>query len=173
MASILRFDNWENSDGASIATSDASGNLTFAGVGAGKILQVVTGTTSTEVTTTAGTMVTTGLTATITPTSVDSTILAFMSITCTIEAASTYLTTTIFRGTIASGTNLATPDPFLGLMYSASTTGGIRTHMTTFAPDTPATTSATTYTGAFNSTNGKVCKGSNSPAKMILMEVSA
>ena len=41
MASILRFDNWQNSDGTSIATSDASGNLTFAGVGAGKILQVV------------------------------------------------------------------------------------------------------------------------------------
>jgi hypothetical protein len=41
MASILRFDNWQNSDGTSIATTDASGNISFAGAGAGKILQVV------------------------------------------------------------------------------------------------------------------------------------
>jgi len=49
MASILRCDNWQNSDGTSIATTDASGNISFAGVGAGKILQVVS-TTFTETT---------------------------------------------------------------------------------------------------------------------------
>ena len=173
MASILRFDNWQNSDGTSIATTDASGNISFAGSGAGKILQIVTGTTATEVATTANTNVSTGLTATITPTSASSTIFAIMTASFTIEAASTFVNTTIFRGTIASGVNLASPQPVLGITYSASTTGGPRFQMTTFASDSPATTSATTYTGAFASLNGKVCKGGNNPAKMILLEVSA
>jgi len=76
MASTMRFDNWENSDGTSIATSDASGNLTFAGVGAGKILQVVStfidGTFSTSSTSFVDI---TGHTATITPSSASNKVL--------------------------------------------------------------------------------------------------
>ena len=82
MASILRFDNWENSDGTSIATSDASGNLTFAGVGAGKILQVVsTAKTDTFSTSSTSFVAITGLTAAITPSSATSKILVIAQIT--------------------------------------------------------------------------------------------
>ena len=75
MASVLRFDNWENSDGTSIATSDASGNLTFAGVGAGKILQVVSTTFTDTTSATCGSGVFTdlsGLSVSITPSSASS-----------------------------------------------------------------------------------------------------
>jgi hypothetical protein len=180
MASILRFDNWQNSDGTSIATTDASGNISFAGSlgatgGVGKILQVVNGTTSTEVATTAGyeTRVSTGLTATITPTSTASIVLAFASVPITIEPASTFVSISIHRGTIATGINLATPYNFLGSTYSGSASGGMRQQVAVFASDTPATTSETTYTVSFASTNGKVCKGNNHPANLLLMEVSA
>ena len=49
MASTMRFDNWQTTDGTSIATTNASGDITFAGgvSGAGKILQVVS-TTKTD-----------------------------------------------------------------------------------------------------------------------------
>lgn len=141
--------------------------------GAFRILQVATGTTTTQVTTTANTMVTTGLTATITPTSTDSDILAFAFLPIAVNPASTFCSSTIYRGTIASGTNLATPSTFLTTIYSGSNTGGIRQQVAIFAPDSPATTSATTYTAAFSSTNATICNGSNHPAYMLLMEVSA
>jgi hypothetical protein len=80
MASIIRFDNWQNSDGTSIATTDASGNISFAGVGAGKILQVVS-TTKTDTFTTTSTSFTdlTGLSVTITPTATTSKILLWLN----------------------------------------------------------------------------------------------
>jgi hypothetical protein len=183
MASILRFDNWQNSDGTSIATTDASGNISFAGslgatAGVGKILQVVTATTSTTVTTTVNGFVDTGLSATITPTSASSDILIFMTAPLTMEGSSQYLNATIFRGTVATGTNLATAGgtPVLAHGYSASVTGGLRQTVTPFVLDSPATTSATTYTGAFSrstSGTGVFCKGGNPAAFMLLMEVAS
>jgi len=79
MASIMRFDNWQTTDGTSIATTNASGDITFAGgvSGAGKILQVVS-TTKTD-TFSASISATwtdvTGLNASITPTSAESKVL--------------------------------------------------------------------------------------------------
>ena len=181
MASILRFDNWQNSDGTSIATTDASGNISFAGSlgatgGVGKILQVVTATTSTEVTTTTNGFVDTGLSATITPTSASSDILIFMTAPITLEDPYHFVYTTIFRGTVASGTNLATSGTtLLATTYSGSATGGVRHALTPFVLDSPATTSATTYTGAFarNTGTGRFCKGGNPAAYMLLMEVAS
>ena len=79
MASILRFDNWQNSDGTSIATTDASGNISFAGAGAGKILQVVS-TTKTDTYANASGGLVTGLTVTITPTSTSSDIIVIADV---------------------------------------------------------------------------------------------
>ena len=79
MASVIRFDNWQNTDGTSIATTNASGDITFAGgvSGAGKILQVVQ-TVKTNAFATSSTTAEvdiTGFNVSITPTSASSKIL--------------------------------------------------------------------------------------------------
>jgi hypothetical protein len=145
--------------------------------GIGKILQVVSAVTTTEVTTTTNGFVDTGLSATITPTSASSDILVFMTAPITMENSSQYVSVTIFRGTVASGTNLATSGTtVLANGYSASATGGVRQTLTPFVLDSPATTSATTYTGAFSRATygtGTFCKGGNPGAYMLLMEVAS
>ena len=87
MSSTMRFDNWQTSDGTSIATTDASGNISFAGAGAGKILQVVsttkTDTFSTSVSSNSYSGNITGLEATITPTSATSTIFIMVTLHAT------------------------------------------------------------------------------------------
>ena len=69
MASTMRFDNWQTTDGTSIATTNASGDITFAGAvaGAGKILQVV----STTKTDTFSASITAGSSAAVTGLTVD------------------------------------------------------------------------------------------------------
>ena len=81
MASTMRFDNWQTTDGTSIATTNASGDITFAGAvaGAGKILQVVYGSTSTIASTSSTTYSDTGLSVTITPSSATSKVLVLVS----------------------------------------------------------------------------------------------
>ncbi len=68
MSSILKVDQLQDSGGNAIITSDGSGNITT-GTGMGKVLQVVQGTSDTEVSTTTNTYVDTGLSASITPSS--------------------------------------------------------------------------------------------------------
>jgi len=166
--STLRFNTWQNTGGTEVANST---------LGTGKILQVVTAVTTTEVSTTSTSFVDTGLSATITPTSASSDILVFMTAPITMENSSQFVGLTIFRGTVSSGTNLATSGTAnLGIAYSASTTGGPRQTLTPFVVDSPATTSATTYTGAFyvaTSGTAKFVKGSNPGAYMLLMEVAS
>jgi len=71
MASILNVDKINNAAGTSAITIDSNGNTLMPG----HILQVVNGTTSTQVSTTSTTYADTGLTATITPSSTSSKIL--------------------------------------------------------------------------------------------------
>jgi len=139
MASILRFDNWQNSDGTSIATTDASGNISFAGAGAGKILQVQSTVKTDAFSTTAnGPVDVTGLSVTITPSSASSTILVMTTIPTTgsggakqiwIKRDSTDIFTTA-NSNVFQWTTQSTTDP------AVFTIQGI---------DSPATTSATTY----------------------------
>ena len=68
MTSILKVDQLQDSGGNAILTSDGAGNITT-GTGMGKILQVVQGTTDTQVSTTSVGYVDTGLSASITPSS--------------------------------------------------------------------------------------------------------
>jgi hypothetical protein len=87
----MRFDNWQTTDGTSIATTNASGDITFAGAvaGAGKILQIVS-TTKTD-TFSAAISATwtdvTGLNVSITPTSATSKIL--VSVHCPLVSNAT------------------------------------------------------------------------------------
>ena len=160
MASILRFDNWQNSDGTSIATTDASGNISFAGVGAGKILQVVstTKTSAFSASVDQGTSTPiTGLSVTITPNSASSNILVIGQINGSSdgasEAAVTVLTrngTAICVGDAAGSRSQATS----GSGYTSSATGYKESPYSIgiLFLDSPATTSSTTYAVEIGST---------------------
>jgi hypothetical protein len=160
MASILRFDNWQNSDGTSIATTDASGNISFAGVGAGKILQVVsttkTDTFSASVAQGTSTPIT-GLSVTITPNSASSNILVIGQINGSSDGASEAAVTVLTRngaaicvGDAAGSRSLATS----GSGYTASATGYKESPYSIgiLFLDSPATTSSTTYAVEIGST---------------------
>jgi hypothetical protein len=109
---------------------------TWNAVAGGKFTQIVQATYSTELTVTSTSYVTSNLSATITPTLNTSKVYAILTTSGSITSAN-YLYTTIFRGTVA-GTNLAT-DAFARIYNSSA--GSAINYL-----DSPATTSATTYT---------------------------
>ena len=151
MASTMRFDNWQTTDGTSIATTNASGDITFAGAvsGAGKILQVVRATDSTERTTTSSTVVDANISVTITPTSATSNILLVWSVHVD-SRPGTQATSTLYI-TDSSNTVLdGTGDVSHGLV--AATRNLYRSTFIAWA--SPATTSATTYKGRFQANSG-------------------
>ena len=147
MASTMRFDNWQTSDGTSIATSNASGDITFAGgvSGAGKILQVVYGSTSTTVNSSTMTFADTGLTVSITPTSSSSTVVVFVAQNGINKRdnANSQVILKLFRG----ATELCKFGNAIG--YDSTTTGQYMATGAVCYQDSPATTSATTYKTQF------------------------
>jgi len=106
------------------------------------VIQVVQGSLTTTFSTTSTSFVSTGLFATITPQSTTSKILIMVSGDGYITSPPASLFTTIYRGAtnLASGTN----NTFQQL-YSSST-ASIAAPITMSFIDSPATTSATTYT---------------------------
>jgi len=104
----------------------------------GSVLQVVNATYSTQVTTTSGSFVTTNLTASITPTSSTSKILVIASVPFGVNTANENVQMTIYRG----GTNIS-PNTALAALQSGGATYSSAC-MTIL--DSPATTSATSYT---------------------------
>jgi len=181
MASILRFDNWQNSLGTSIATTDASGNISFAGVGAGKIFQVVEATHSTHLTIASTSFTDTGLTATITPSAATSKVLVIVSQPFAVLRS---LNNTIVGSMqlVRDATNLQ--DYHAGTLSTGTDTGGNIlagwTQAYTYL-DSPATTSAVVYKtqAKANTTanNGRIYANSdgfgNRPSYITLIEVSA
>ncbi len=148
-----------------------SGNGALSGVspalsGFGKILQVVTANYATQVSTTSSTFVTTGLSATITPSSTANRIIAFATTTTFINTAAKTGAYRIFRGTVA-GTQIGVS----GEIYAGST--NISMPVTVTADDSPSTISAQTYTLGFK-VDGGTCyaQNGNLNAVMILMEVA-
>ena len=137
--------------------------------GAFRILQVVAGSTTTATTTTSSSYQTSTLTATITPSSTSSTILAYYTGSYGGSSNVAQMYTALFRGTVA-GTNLSE-----NTMYANSSTGYYGT-MAKAVIDTPATTSATTYTVGFRSGGGAMtCTAQqlSTQSTLILMEISA
>ena len=113
--------------------------------GAGQVLQVVNATSSTITSTTSSSYVTTGLSASITPSSASNKILIIATTTARASVLTDILTT-IFRGTV-SGTNLASS----GMSTKYNNQASEPSCITNVYLDSPATTSATTYTFAFKS----------------------
>ena len=139
--------------------------------GGGKILQVVTATTSTQVETTSTSYVTGGLSATITPSSTSSKIAVFVSTggrTSNNSAAGFF---TIFRGTVA-GTDLAPTTTGFASLFSLG--GEIVSSISISVLDSPNTTSAQTYTLGIRVNSGTGVRAQNNSAlgSIILMEVA-
>ena len=111
----------------------------------GSVLQVVQGSTSTSVSTSSSSFVTAGLAATITPSSSTSKVLAIVTlVACYTNAINREITATLYNG----ATNLAPTgsgaNKSLAWLYAASSAVGGNLNFEYL--DSPATTSATTYT---------------------------
>jgi len=140
--------------------------------GAFRVLQVVSGISSTQTTSTSTSYVTTGLSATITPSSTSSKILIMSTGMGFITPATKSGIFTIFRGTVA-GTDLAVTTTGMGVLYSSST--DLMSQMALQYLDSPSTTSAQTYTVGMKTDSGGTIQvsRSSSTAVLILMEISA
>ena len=158
----------------SIVATQLTGTIAGARLPAGSVLQVVQGTV-TNSSTTSNTFVTTGLAATITPSSASNKILVIVTLVQFAVSSQNYNgTSTIYRG----ATNIAPTGTGLhksfGTLYSA-TGGAIAGNQTYSYLDSPSTTSATTYTIYFAvDSGGTATLGVNSNTSYIqLLEIAA
>jgi hypothetical protein len=139
--------------------------------GGGKVLQVVQGSTSTGLSSSSATMVNTGLTATITPSSVSSKILVLVSqggIKKTVTNTQPQMGLKLVRG----ATDLLQHDNML--YTNTAVIQFYTTHNFNFL-DSPATTAATTYKTMFNNPGGvaEVAVQNGGASYIILMEIGA
>ena len=110
----------------------------------GAVLQVVNATYSTAVTTNNNTFISSGITASITPSSTSSKIWVHFSTPVYKSPNNAHGITTIFRGTV-SGTNLGHANWGFGASYDSSTSDATATNTGSIL-DSPNTTSSQTYT---------------------------
>jgi len=132
------------------------------------VLQVVSATYSVQTTTTSTGVVSTGLTATITPSSTTSKVLAMASGAGAVYTNNARGYWQIYRGT-TGGVGVGSA------AWILNSTGSIRSALSCIALDSPSTTSAQIYTFIFSSTDGGslTTQFNNVNSTMILMEVSA
>ena len=149
----------------SAALSTAANTIPRSSMTSGAVLQVVSNTISTSISTTSGAYVTTGLTASITPTSASSKILVLVNCASMFQnGAGAQLVIAIFRG----ATNLhAAAGAFGGQLYS---TALIETPMSMMILDTPATTSSTTYTVHYAAVSGTATFNTNTGNSYIILQ---
>jgi hypothetical protein len=161
MASKIKVDQIQTADGTgTIALQNQLSGMTTASLPTGSVLQVVSASLQDEASTTSGSFVSSGLTATITPSSTSNKILVTMSAALESTSAGN-ATATIFRGTV-SGTNLG--GNLYGYGYFKVGTSG---NICASELDSPSTTSAQTYTvGIRNDAGGNtnICNGSGTNA---------
>lgn len=123
--------------------TDNSGNLSFADAGGGKVLQAVTGTSSTASQGSETSFTDTGLNVTITPSSSSSKILIMAHTTGLIDTNGHFVYFTIERQ-ISGGSDTNIGDSSMGLSHFRGDTVHISNVMI-HALDSPSTTSAITY----------------------------
>jgi len=143
----------------------------WVGVG-GKVAQVVQATYAIAVSTTSTSYVTTGLSATITPSSSSSRVMVQVTNTL-LSAGNEFHYITLFRGTVA-GTNLAT-NVTKGFTQYGVNLANVTIPLGINYVDSPATTSATTYTLGFRSGSAVsvTAQYDTATATMILTEILA
>ena len=131
----------------SIAATQLTGTIAASVLPAGSVLQVVNGTYATIVSNSTSTFTTTGLTATITPRSASSKILVFANVVGVSKTGSnTAVKIRLYRG---ASSIIGFED--YGAVTANAGDNGAGSCCTTYL-DSPATTSATTYTVYFAST---------------------
>jgi len=138
-----------------------------AGVG-GKVLQVVTATNTTLFDTTSLSFVTTGFSATITPSSASNKILVMFSSFTDSAASARAIHWRLYRGATGIG------DASIGMAVVYSDSSRLLAGLTNSYLDSPSTTSATTYTSYVKSASGNQIKIPyfNSTETFILLEVA-
>ena len=150
-------DSAELIDGSIDTAHIGTDQITSAILPAGSVLQVVTATYATETTTTSNTFVSTGFSASITPSATSSKIL------CLVHLAGllTYTNTEVEMATLfRDSTNLGTGAGATASTYDAfvthwdNTSDQTATSASFSVLDSPSTTSAITYTPKFGSTGG-------------------
>ena len=137
-------------------------------IATGKVLQVVTGTTSSSTASSAGSFVATSLTANITPSSSSNKVIVLVNGgEGDTGAAGRGMQPSIFRGS----TNIGNGTAGMTTVYSAGSR--IQGNMSCGILDSPSSTSQVTYTLYFKSAVGAVTFNANSClTTMILMEVA-
>jgi hypothetical protein len=164
--------------GEVLTAASLNANFTFAAANpTSKIAQVVNFTSATQTTSTSTSFVTSGIAATITPTLNTSKILIMVS-TAVRNSNGSYISQfTLFRGTVA-GTNIGEATSGFNTFGA---TGQLYTNLAISYIDSPATTSATTYTLGMkvnNAANTVYAQdgpwgGTGSTSSMVLVEVLA
>ena len=143
--------------------------------GAFRTLQVVAVSSITQVSTTSTSYVTSGLSTSITPSSSSSKILIQVTFPYKLDPSSIIGFATLFRGTVA-GTNLAAGSDTAFVNLLAVSAGETRGSMTASFLDSPATTSATTYTVGIKVNSAgptlMACPGGMT-GTLVLQEISA
>jgi hypothetical protein len=169
MSSVLRFDEWQDSNGVPVAS---------ALVGTGKILQVVGATTTTETTVSSGTFADSGLTATITPSSASSKILVLIGQHLSTFSVSNDRALSSIQ-TLRNGTVIATGGSYnVGLLVDSAAPGIFEVPGTFYALsllDSPATTSAVTYKTQIKTSTATsiVAQAQSVTSTITLLEVAA
>jgi len=139
--------------------------------GAFRVLQVVAGSTSTGVTSSTNTFVTTGLSATITPSSTSSKILCFVQQNgCGKESSNTWVRLRLYR----AGASINEIESY-GAFDNTTAINYVGTIGTAYL-DSPATVAATTYATFFCSGNNSALaqvQANSGTSTIILMEISA
>ena len=138
----------------------------------GSVLQVVQGTTLTPTTTASTSYVQTNLTASITPKSATSKIMILVSSAVYFNNTGGYGFYTVYRNNTTNlGTGGVSGLANASCPYQANT--DVQINMMTF--DTPATTSATTYTvwGRGNAVGNAIINDNNTTNSIILLEIAA
>jgi len=140
----------------------------------GKILQVVTSTYSTEESTTSTSFVDTSLTATITPSSATSKVLVLTSFVARSQTTGAYEARRTLHAISRGGTDIINQHTTGYYDQQGTTTRENYSNAALIVLDSPATTSATTYTLQHAITGTATCYTFNNRlGTMTLMEVSA
>jgi hypothetical protein len=146
------------------ASTITSGTLPFSVMPAGSVLQVVSTTTTLSFSTSSGSFVTTGLTASITPKSATNKILILISGIFSTQSSNLSTQLAVYRG----GSAVLT----VGGQYAAAA-GYMAVFNSPQYLDSPATTSSTTYTLYSRISAGAGTTSCSDPTTITLMEIAA
>jgi len=162
--------------GTLITTASSGQSIPKAALPTGSILQVVQATTNSSITTTSGSFVATGFTASITPTSASSKVMVMLNGGNYFNDTDSREAWTVMYRSIGGGAYSQLPAPYNQIVDISGAYGAVlRISHSVCVLDSPATTSSVTYQPYMaNSGGGTTYFNANSPVvTLTLMEISA